>query len=142
MRHVIRWLIVFAVAWATLLGIKHAARAGPYVVFNDYGGLIGRYLDRYHAFEVQRRHVVILGDCFSACTMVLRMSPDLVCAGPKARFGFHAASKKKGGPPAVKATQEMYFEMYPPALTNLLLSRPITTVPYVVPATNWVKPCH
>jgi hypothetical protein len=57
---------------------------------NDMGGRIVDYFGKY-----QSGRVVVDGACASACTMVLKN--PLVCATPRARFGFHAASNTPFG---------------------------------------------
>jgi hypothetical protein len=66
----------------------------PVRIGHDYGGQIGNYI---HWFERLRRtgqHVIVDGDCLSACTLVLGLIPDdRLCVTRRARFGFHRAWK-------------------------------------------------
>ena len=61
-------------------------------IAEDRGGQIGHYLQTFAALRSSGEHVVIDGNCLSACTLVLGLIPrDRICATPRARFGFHAA---------------------------------------------------
>jgi hypothetical protein len=55
----------------------------------DGGGDVQEYAKHFAAIEQQAMPVHIMGDCLSACTMVLKNK--LACAMPGARFGFHLA---------------------------------------------------
>lgn len=65
--------------------------ASAFVVTNDNGGMIGRYLARLQQISGER--IVIDGKCASACTLYL--SGD-VCATDRARLVFHAATHPAG----------------------------------------------
>ena len=61
-------------------------------ISQDRGGQIGHYLQAFGMLRSSGEHVVVDGDCLSACTLVLGLVPrSRVCATPRARFGFHAA---------------------------------------------------
>jgi hypothetical protein len=61
-------------------------------IAEDRGGQIGHYLQAFAMLRSTGEHVVVDGDCLSACTLVLGLIPrSRVCATPRARFGFHAA---------------------------------------------------
>jgi len=61
-------------------------------IAEDRGGQIGHYLQAFALLRASGEHVVVDGNCLSACTLVLGLIPrSQVCATPRARFGFHAA---------------------------------------------------
>jgi hypothetical protein len=84
-----KWTVMMGVALATLSATCASADVR---IRNDPGGIIS---DRMHTFYRLRdagERVVIDGQCYSACTIVLGiLPPDRVCATPRARLGFHAA---------------------------------------------------
>jgi hypothetical protein len=62
-------------------------------IVEDHGGQVGKYLQAFAKVRSSGEHVVIDGDCLSACTLVLGLVPsNQICATARARFGFHAAS--------------------------------------------------
>ena len=61
-------------------------------IAEDRGGQIGHYLQAFATLRSSGEHVVVDGNCLSACTLVLGLiPPERMCATPRARFGFHAA---------------------------------------------------
>jgi hypothetical protein len=61
-------------------------------IAEDRGGQIGHYLQAFAMLRSSGEHVVVDGNCLSACTLVLGLIPrSKMCATPRARFGFHAA---------------------------------------------------
>jgi hypothetical protein len=61
-------------------------------IAEDRGGQIGHYLQAFAMVRSSGEHVVIDGNCLSACTLVLGLIPrSRMCATHNARFGFHAA---------------------------------------------------
>jgi hypothetical protein len=62
-------------------------------IVDDRGGQVGKYLQAFAKVRSTGERVIVDGDCLSACTLVLGLvPPDQICATPRARFGFHAAS--------------------------------------------------
>jgi hypothetical protein len=62
-------------------------------IVEDHGGQVGKYLQAFAKVRSTGERVIIDGNCLSACTMVLGLVPSKqICATPRARFGFHAAS--------------------------------------------------
>jgi hypothetical protein len=62
-------------------------------IVEDQGGPVGKYLQAFAKVRSTGERVIIDGDCLSACTLVLGLVPsNQICATPRARFGFHAAS--------------------------------------------------
>jgi hypothetical protein len=61
-------------------------------IYDDGGGQIGDYLNKYHALRKKGERVVIDGTCASACTMLLGVIPrDRICVTPRAVLAFHSA---------------------------------------------------
>src|SRR5262245_55431073 len=61
-------------------------------IYEDRGAQIGYYLENYTRLRCSGESVVIDGNCFSACPLLLGAIPrDRICATERARFGFHAA---------------------------------------------------
>jgi hypothetical protein len=84
-------------AFAGLVGIALAAltitSANATVrIRDDLGGLMTHYASRFETVRQSGEKVVIDGQCYSACTMLLGMLPrQQVCVTPNAVFGFHSA---------------------------------------------------
>jgi hypothetical protein len=57
-------------------------------IVQDKGGPVGKYLQAFAQARSTGERVIIDGDCLSACTL----PANQICATPRARFGFHAAS--------------------------------------------------
>jgi hypothetical protein len=85
-------------------------------IVNDKGGQVAKYVQAFAKVRSTGERVVIDGDCLSACTMVLGLVPsNQICATPRARFGFHAASIVNNAGRAVMnatATQALW-NIYP-----------------------------
>jgi hypothetical protein len=85
-------------------------------IVSDQGGQVGKYVQAFAKVRSTGERVVIDGDCLSACTIVLGLVPsNQICATPRARFGFHAASiVNNAGRPItnVTATQALW-NIYP-----------------------------
>jgi len=84
----LRGLVLAAAMLATAIAPASAAMR----IAEDRGGQIGHYLQAFALLRSSGEHVVIDGNCLSACTLVLGLIPrDHICATSRARFGFHAA---------------------------------------------------
>jgi len=87
----------------------------PIIITHDMGGPVaGRY------YEVQDQiasgqHIVIDGQCFSACALEIAVPQGQICATKRAVIGVHRASTEKG-------TQFM-MNMYPAAFRQWIESR-------------------
>lgn len=80
------------IAGAMLLVSGASSASATMLISEDRGGQIGQYLQAFAALRSSGDNVVIDGNCFSACTMVLGLIPrERICATPRARLGFHAA---------------------------------------------------
>lgn len=85
-----RYRGLIALAMLVLGGMSPAS--ATMLISDDRGGQIGRYLQAFAALRSSGENVVIDGECYSACTMVLGLIPhERICATPRARLGFHAA---------------------------------------------------
>jgi hypothetical protein len=67
--------------------------AGPvFVIRSERGGRIDMHWQRFGHLAEDGASVEILGECSSACTLVLgRILKDKVCFGPDGWLGFHQA---------------------------------------------------
>ena len=77
---------------AAMLATAMVPASATMRIAEDRGGQIGHYLQAFAMLRSSGEHVVIDGNCLSACTLVLGLIPrDHICVTPRARFGFHAA---------------------------------------------------
>ena len=107
------------------------------VIAHDPGGLVAAYAAKVLALMLSHGHVAILGLCASACTLVLSLPADQLCAGPQAVLGFHAASDGPDG-----AMTRLMFADYPPALQARLGALGKQTVWLRQPEiSRFVRPC-
>jgi hypothetical protein len=80
------------IAGALLLISGVSSASATMLITEDRGGQIGQYLQAFAALRSSGEDVVVDGNCFSACTLLLGLIPrERVCATSRARFGFHAA---------------------------------------------------
>jgi hypothetical protein len=81
--------LIFA---AGLLASGMSSASATMLIAEDRGGQIGHYLEAFAMVRSSGEHVVVDGNCLSACTLVLGLIPrNHICATHRARFGFHAA---------------------------------------------------
>jgi hypothetical protein len=82
-------------------------------IYDSPGGTIGDHWDLYRFFARRGAKYEVLGECASACTLVLGViEKSNLCVGPKASFRFHQA--RKPDPPhaiAVETTQWMVDQL-------------------------------
>jgi hypothetical protein len=77
---------------AALLASGISSASATMLIAEDRGGQIGHYLQAFAMLRSSGEHVVVDGNCLSACTLVLGLIPrNHICATSRARFGFHAA---------------------------------------------------
>ena len=105
---------IAAIATAMMIGNSASAVR----ITNDYGGQIGRYLDRFKTVRDSGERVIINGPCLSACTLVLGVVPrDRICVTSRARLGFHAAWRGSANASARKVSADdgtqLLMETYP-----------------------------
>jgi len=107
------WDLLLCVA---MLACGVTSAAATMRIVDDRGGQFGKYMETFAKVRSSGERVIIDGDCLSACTLVLALVPsNQVCATPRARFGFHAASvpSNAGGiVTSVKDTQALW-NIYP-----------------------------
>jgi hypothetical protein len=78
------------------------------VLFNEAGGYINEHRRRFGRWADQNNPVEVLGDCASACTLVVaEIKKENLCFGPEASLKFHQATNNLGQL-APLATEEMY----------------------------------
>jgi hypothetical protein len=90
-------------------------------IASDRGGQIGHYLQAFAMLRSTGEHVVVDGDCLSACTLVLGLIPrSRVCATPRARFGFHAAwmPDDNGRPVTSPLGTQALWNLYPTSVRH------------------------
>lgn len=105
----------FAVtALSTALTITSAS--ATVLISGDIGGMMENYVTRFQQVRQSGEPVVIDGECYSACTMVLGLVPrNRICATPNAVLGFHAAWQfdKSGGRIASASGTRDLMKTYP-----------------------------
>jgi hypothetical protein len=85
-------LLCVALVGTALASVGVTSASAAMRIAEDRGGQIGHYLQAFAMVRSTGEHVVIDGNCLSACTLVLGMIPhNHLCATERARFGFHAA---------------------------------------------------
>jgi hypothetical protein len=95
-------------------------------ITDDFGGQIGRYLDRFKAVRDSGERVIIDGSCLSACTLVLGVvRRDRICVTARARLGFHAAWRAGSGSRKVSADDgtQLLMETYPQQVRDWIAQR-------------------
>jgi hypothetical protein len=88
---------------------------------NDMGGPIGKYLLMFAAIRDSGEHVIIDGNCFSACTLVTAMIPkQRICITKRAALGFHAGwiDGFAGRPMISTDGTRLLYEMYPATIRS------------------------
>jgi len=86
------------------------------LISEDRGGQIGTYLQAFATLRSSGEKVVIDGNCFSACTLVLGLIPrERICATGRARLGFHAAwmPDESGRPVTSQMGTQALWNIYP-----------------------------
>lgn len=104
------------IAGAILLVCGVSSASATMLISEDRGGQIGHYLQAFAALRSSGESVVIDGNCFSACTLVLGLIPsERVCATNRARLGFHAAwmPDESGRPVTSPMGTQALWNIYP-----------------------------
>lgn len=104
---------------AMLLAIAAAPAGSTVRIYDDPGGQIGPYLDKYQALRQSGERVEIDGLCASACTTLLGSIPsDRICVTPRAVLEFHSAwnPTDSGGQAASAAGNRLLWAHYPPRI--------------------------
>ena len=85
-------------------------------IAEDRGGQIGQYVQTFALLRSSGEHVIVDGNCLSACTLVLGLIPRArICATSRARFGFHAAwmPDSDGQPVTSPMGTQALWKIYP-----------------------------
>jgi len=85
------------------------------IVRYDPGGNVLDRANEILALEASGADVHIIGECWSACTMLLRIA----CVSPRATLGFHAPS---GSDQAVQIGNQIIARFYPPQIAIAYLN--------------------
>jgi hypothetical protein len=104
------------IAGAVLLISGVTSASATMLISEDRGGQIGQYLQAFAALRSSGEDVVVDGNCFSACTLLLGLIPrERVCATSRARFGFHAAwmPDENGRPVTSPMGTQALWNIYP-----------------------------
>lgn len=108
-----------ALAAAMLLTITAVPAGSATRIYDDRGGQIGPYLDKYRALRQSGERVELDGLCASACTMLLGSIPrDRICVTPHAVLEFHSAwnPTADGGQTSSSAGNRLLWAHYPPRI--------------------------
>jgi hypothetical protein len=62
-----------------------------YRIAYDPGGELQSFIAKFDALRLAGAHVIIDGECISACTLVTSLPPSKVCITPRAELAFHSA---------------------------------------------------
>ena len=106
---------------AALLTAGVTSASAEMRIAEDRGGQIGHYLQNFAILRSTGEHVVIDGNCLSACTLVLGVIPrSQLCATTRARFGFHAAwmPDSSGRPVTSTIGTRALWNIYPAAVRH------------------------
>jgi hypothetical protein len=83
---------VFFAVTALSMALTVTSASATVLISGDIGGMMENYVARFQQVRQSGEPVVIDGECYSACTMVLGLVPrNRICATPNAVLGFHAA---------------------------------------------------
>lgn len=86
----------------------------PIIIDSDDGGYVQDYLYRYDRFNEQKTPIQLIGQCWSACTYIVRVKT--ACAGPQAMLHFHAAHK----PDDATVEVDYYNQFYPQKVWKII----------------------
>ena len=108
-------ILVAVIVLIAYIMIGGRARAEYFITYNP-GGHIADFQKELASIEQSGERVRIEGECDSACTMILKLSPDRMCVGPWARFGFHTAFgvRKDGRHIFSPQGTQLLLNTYPP----------------------------
>lgn len=143
MAMILRFIATMFFAAAITVAVRASADQHPSEVYikDDPGGLVGEYAIKYAGIMKRGEHVHISGFCASACTMVLVIPHDHVCAELGALFAFHSPTTIDGTI-IPELTWQFYRQFYPPEIQRRLAERPLTTDLLIVAATTLVPECQ
>jgi hypothetical protein len=82
--------LITTIIWAN--GGIVPVRAETIDVYDDHGGIVSEYNERWAELAARGVDVRIIGPCQSACTVLLAHIPrNRICVTQQAAFGFHLA---------------------------------------------------
>lgn len=94
-------------------------------IFNDPGGEVSSYVEKFQDMRAAGERVVIDGPCLSACTLLTGIIPrDHVCVTSRAVLGFHAASYYDDASRSLVPTREgsrLVMRLYPAAIRSWIV---------------------
>lgn len=103
-----------ALAAAMLLTMGTVSAGSTVRIYDDPGGQLGPYLDKYQALRQSGEWVEIDGLCASACTMLLGIIPaNRICVTPRAVLEFHSAWDIAGNQSVSDAGTRLLWAHYP-----------------------------
>jgi hypothetical protein len=109
-----RRMKVPALAAAVLIAMGTVPAGSAVRIYDDHGGQLGPYLDKYRALAQSGQSVEIDGVCASACTMLLGLiPPDRICVTPRAVLEFHSAWDIAGNQSVGDAGTRLLWSHYP-----------------------------
>lgn len=114
------------IAGAVLMVGGVSSASATMLISEDRGGQIGQYLQAFATVRSTGEKVVIDGNCFSACTLVLGLIPrERVCATHRARLGFHAAwmPDEHGRPVTSPMGTQALWAIYPNKVRSWIKQR-------------------
>jgi hypothetical protein len=110
---------ILAAALSVLTAMSAAAEVR---IVRDPGGEVSSYLHKFAQVRNSGEKVVVDGQCYSACTLLLAMIPkDRICVTSRAVLGFHAASLYDSTSKSLVPTRSgtrLVMAMYPPAIRH------------------------
>jgi hypothetical protein len=123
-----RRILFVVVSLAVLLFASAAASpaSADIVIRNNPGGLIAEHVAEFSRIRNGGERVVIDGQCYSACTLVLGMIPrERLCVTQRARLGFHAAwaYAPDGSKVASPTGNSQLWDLYPPEVRSWIARR-------------------
>jgi hypothetical protein len=116
-----------AIAAAAAAALVFATAASADVrVTRDLGGEVSSYIHKFEKIRDSGEHLIIDGQCLSACTLFTAIVPrDQVCVTKRAALGFHAASvydsARRTFVPTRKGTL-LVAKLYPPEIQEWIVS--------------------
>lgn len=119
------------------------------VVDDDGGGNVATFAMWYARIKEAGIKVRIIGECDSACTLVLSLPKEQFCVEPTASLGFHLAAKltDKGPVPLPEVTKVLIRRYYPPAVQEWLAKQNLSLELVFLSAEDLIRmnvalPCH
>jgi hypothetical protein len=105
-------------ALAEFATLKPTPKPEPVVIYDDNGGSLMEYYERWQGVAASGADIEILGRCWSACTILIHDMPkDRLCFGPDAFLHFHMVMEVATHEPDWAFTTWMIAK-YPPDIRN------------------------